>query len=75
MRFIITKDQIADVQRTRAVESVYKILNEISPTIVVPFDDSFFKLLKKNDIVFNLAIGKRHDIIFVISSLSKSSPV
>lgn len=62
MRFIIVKDSIADAQRARTVEAVYGVLNKYVKSEVVSVEN-ILGSLRKNDIVFNLAIGKRKDFL------------
>ncbi|MGC8637661.1 hypothetical protein [Athalassotoga sp.] len=60
--FLIIKDSITNVQRSRAVDAVYDILDKFVDTKIVPVDNLARSLLM-GDIVFNLAIGKRNDFL------------
>jgi len=62
MRFLIVKDPVTDVQRSRAVEGVYEVLHKFVDTQIVSTDDLTRSVLK-DDIIFNLAIGKRNDFL------------
>ncbi len=62
MRFLIVKDSIADIQRSRSVNAVYDVLHKLADTEIVPVDNLARSLIK-GDIVLNLAIGKRNDFL------------
>lgn len=63
MRFIVVRDLFPEAARARTVEAVADVLKEVGETEILSFDTSLIEKLRKDDIVFNLAIGKRHDFL------------
>lgn len=63
MRFVIVKDSHPEKVKLRTIEAVAKILRSIGEVEILDFKPALIEKLKKNDIVFSLAIGKRHDFI------------
>ncbi|HEU24158.1 MAG: hypothetical protein C0176_00700 [Mesoaciditoga sp.] len=62
MRFLIVKDYITDSQRSRTVDAVYDVVRKFANAEIVRVDNLAQSLLR-NDIIFNLAIGKRNDFL------------
>lgn len=62
MRFLIVKDLIAAPQRQRATDRIFDILNIFSKVYIVSFEE-LINFARKGDIIFNLAIGQRHDFL------------
>ena len=63
MRFVIIKDSHSEEASLRTIENVVKSLKTIAEVKILNFTPSLIEKLKKNDVVFSLAIGKRHDFI------------
>ncbi len=63
MRFIVVKDLSPEAARARTVRAVADVLKKVGKTEILSFDASLIKRLTKDDVIFNLAIGKRHDFL------------
>ena len=63
VRFVILKDISPEAARDRTVKAVFDVLKNIAETQIMDFDVSLMQKLRKDDAVFNLAIGKRHDFL------------
>ncbi len=63
MRFVIVKDLSPETAKARTVKAVADVLKRVGKTEIFNFDTSLIEKLKKDDVVFNLAIGKRHDFL------------
>ncbi len=61
MRFVIFTDEKKDNFSQETTNAVKKILSSLAETEVLPFSLSNLELLRIDDIVFNLAVGERHD--------------
>lgn len=63
MRFVIVKDSQPEKAKLRTIKAVAKILRSIDKVEILDFKPSLIESLKKEDVVFSLAAGKRHDFI------------
>ncbi len=63
MRFVMIKDASSDEHQRRSAASIAKVLEKIGDVEIVDFGRETFNLLRHGDLVFNLAVGKRHDFL------------
>ncbi len=61
MRFVILLDSHPDDFEMETFESLKNTLNQFGKVEVLHFKPLFLNELRKDDVVFNLAVGKRHD--------------
>jgi D-alanine-D-alanine ligase len=62
MKFLIVKDSIAEPQRARTVDAIFDALHTFAKVDVV-IADKLAEAMHKDEIIFNLAIGQRHDFM------------
>lgn len=65
MRFVIIKDKECSLEdiETRSIKAVADVLDDFGKVCVFDFDFLLIEKLKKGDIIFNFAEGKRHDFM------------